>query len=324
MTDLRDRPIIICGHPKAGTSLLRNLMDSHPQLVVYPEESVFFRRFLPLLKENSATPLALARETLIHIFAWNQENPPDHQSGFPDRDYSEFSFDAIANRLEAVTEAGGIRHEGDWLSAAVLAYGEEAGVDLDKVQRWVEKTPYNEYFAEQIYQWWPDARCIHIVREPCDNYASYKRKQEHWSAEFFSANWVRSTSAGFANQKRYGQDHYMILRFEDLVEVQEETLAKICDFLEIEDDPTLRVPSRAGKNWGGNSMFGDQFEKISSAPVGRWQNILTEREAARIQLITGKYRTRLGYSEVSPRKLEDRILAGYWQARMKLYALLKN
>lgn len=51
MIELRDRPIFICGHPKSGTSLLRNLLDFHPQLVVYPEESRFFRQFLPLAKD---------------------------------------------------------------------------------------------------------------------------------------------------------------------------------------------------------------------------------------------------------------------------------
>jgi hypothetical protein len=44
---LRDHPVFICGHPKAGTSLVRSILDSHPQLIVYPEETVFFRRYLP-------------------------------------------------------------------------------------------------------------------------------------------------------------------------------------------------------------------------------------------------------------------------------------
>ena len=80
--NLKDRPVFICGHPKAGTSLLRNLMDSHPQLVVYPEESVFFRKFLPLLKNDGAAPLDLARKHLIHFFAWNQENPVANQAAY--------------------------------------------------------------------------------------------------------------------------------------------------------------------------------------------------------------------------------------------------
>ncbi len=324
MTDLKNYPVFICGHPKSGTSLMRNLLDSHPQLVVYPEESSFFRRFLPQFKEGSVPALELAKQNLIHIFAWNQENPPANQAGFPDRNYTEFSFDRIADKLANANQAGEIRAAGDWLSTAVLAYGEAAGYDLENVKWWVEKTPYNEYFANQIYKWWPDARCIHIVRGPCDNFASYKRKQTHWTPEKFSVNWVRSTSAGYANQQKFGANRYMILRFEDLVSAQEETLAQIRQFLGIEDDPTLRKPSRAGKSWGGNSMFEEKFEVISDSPVGRWNQILTEREAALIQLITAKYRDRLGYTETSPRKLGDYLLAGYWQTRRIVYDLLKR
>ena len=47
MAVLRDSPIFICGHPKSGTSLLRSILDSHPEIIVYPEETGFFRRYLP-------------------------------------------------------------------------------------------------------------------------------------------------------------------------------------------------------------------------------------------------------------------------------------
>jgi hypothetical protein len=52
--ELRDRPVFICGHPRSGISLLRNLLDGHPQLVVYPEETSFFRRYL---KEAAKTSM---------------------------------------------------------------------------------------------------------------------------------------------------------------------------------------------------------------------------------------------------------------------------
>src|SRR3990172_5712525 len=44
---LEDNATFICGHPKSGTSLVRGMLDSHPQLIVFPEETKFFRRVLP-------------------------------------------------------------------------------------------------------------------------------------------------------------------------------------------------------------------------------------------------------------------------------------
>ena len=81
---LRDRPIFICGHPKAGTSLVRSILDSHPQLVVYPEETVFFRRYLPQSEGlDIQGQLALAEQLLIHIFTWNTAAPPPRNPTSP-------------------------------------------------------------------------------------------------------------------------------------------------------------------------------------------------------------------------------------------------
>ena len=65
LNNIREKPVFICGHPKSGTSLLRSMLDNHPELIVYPEETYFFRKFLPMsqmlsLKEQ----LDLAEEHL--------------------------------------------------------------------------------------------------------------------------------------------------------------------------------------------------------------------------------------------------------------------
>src|SRR4030067_1920533 len=104
---LRDPPVFICGHPKAGTSLLRAVLDSHPQLVVYPEETVFFRRTLPQLNNlELEDQLNLPERTLIHIFKWKRDRPDPSQSGFPDRDYSSLPFADVRDAMERLTREG--------------------------------------------------------------------------------------------------------------------------------------------------------------------------------------------------------------------------
>ncbi len=55
------------------------------------------------------------------------------------------------------------------------------------------------------------------------------------------------------------------------------------EFLQIDWDPSLAAPTRAGENWQGNSMFSNQFQEISAAPVGRWMSKLSIIDAAVIQ-----------------------------------------
>lgn len=314
--ELRDHPLFICGHPKAGTSLLRAVFDSHPQLVVYPEETVFFRRFLPQAQGKSIEDqLALAEKCLIHIFRWNREHPDETQAGYPDRDYSAISYPAVRTAMRRL--ADGARHPGDLLSAAVLAYGEAAGQDGAGRVLWVEKSPYNEYYAGQIFEWWPEARCLHILRDPRDNFASYRRKHPDWPAEFFARNWRRSTLAGLENRRRYGEARYKLVRYEDLARQPEEHLPRLCEFLGVDWNPALAAPTRAGAQWAGNSMFADRFQGISAAPVDRWKKDLNPSDAAVIELMAGEALTAAGYALQTPITLAIRWRQLTWPLRRR-------
>lgn len=323
---MRDSPIFICGHPKAGTSLLRAVFDSHPQLVVYPEETVFFRRFLPLARGRDAAGwLDLADQTLIHIFEWNRSAPPAHQAGFPDRDYSAISFEAVRAEMRHLA-AERCRHPGDVLSAAMLAYGRLSGQAGQQARAWVEKSPYNEFFAAQIFEWWPQARCVHIIRDPRDNFLSYRRKHPDWSAEFFAANWRRSTRAGHENRARFGDERYLILTYEDLTAAPELSLRRLTGFLDIDWNDSLTAPTRAGEGWQGNSMFADRFQAISAAPVARWKDRLPKGDAAVIEIMAGTLMERFGY-EVSAARGADawtaRGRAAIWPLRRRLKRLMQ-
>jgi hypothetical protein len=295
MTELRDSPIFIAGHPKSGTSLLRSLLDSHPELITYPEETNFFRSFLPKITGASLPEkLALSDQVLTHIFEWNQNNPPPHQADYPDRDYSDIPVEEVRKATRQFV-AGRFLHDGDILSAVMLAFGEVTGQLTSLSHYWVEKTPYNERYAAQIFNWWPDAKIIHTVRDPRDNFASYHRKHMEWSPEAFAMNWVQSTKTGLRNRDRYGSDRYLLLRFEDLTNMPDARLADLCHFLGIDDHPSLRQPVRGGKPWGGNSMFADQFAEISASPVGRWAETLKPDEVASLEVIAGSVMQQLSY-----------------------------
>ena len=207
--ELRDRPVFICDYPKSGTSLLWNLLDGHPQLVVYPEETSFFRRYLNEgARLDIKSQLVLADKHLVHFFEWNQYKPLPHQAGFPDRDYSDIPFAQVVDSMRERAFGKGSRHPGNVLSAAVLAFGDVTSQTSAGTLRWVEKTPYNEFIAVQVITWWPEVLCIHIVRGPRDNYVSYYRKHKSWTGEFFSNNWTRSINAGFINQERFSPHIY--------------------------------------------------------------------------------------------------------------------
>jgi len=320
----RESPVFICGHPKSGTSLLRAVFDSHPQLIVYPEETIFFRRFLPqAVGKNLEDQLSLADKTLINIFEWNKFNPVPSQEGFPDRDYSSISFLQVQRIMREYVQQR-YRHPGDILSAAILAYGLVSNQAGPEVLHWVEKSPYNEYHTEDIFGWWPAAKCLHIIRDPRDNYNSYVRKHPDWSAEFFASNWKHSTNAGIQNARKYGLDRYLLLRFEDLTQAPLENIHRAVEFLAIDWNATLVSPSRAGDNWAGNSMFSERFQGISAQPVARWKQDLDLKDSSVIELLTSKLMNTFSYPIESLRdlnffeSLSVRVRTWSWPFRRRL------
>lgn len=319
---LRDRPVFICGHPKSGTSLLRSLLDSHPELLVYPEETVFFRRFLPKSQGRSLEEkLVLADELLLHIFSWNQISPPPSQANFPDRDYSDVPFLKVRQAYRQLV-AEGVRHDGDLLFYALASYGEVTGYLNEETHRWVEKTPYNERFVSQILNWWPFALFIHVIRDPRDNFATYKRKHPEWSVEAFARSWRDSALEGLQLQTKLGEDRYWVMRYEDFLLQSEVYIDKLCKFLSIRDHPTLRTPTRNGKEWGGNSMFGERFQGIDTSPIGRWKHslptidvLLTESIALKAMRTLKYPASGLGIKGVDRRNL-PRLLKAYVATRI--------
>ncbi len=292
---LHEHPVFICGHPKSGTSLLRALLDSHPQLLVYPDETFFFRGFLPEIRTLSPQEkVNLAQRYLLHFFTPLQA---DESSEAEDtRLYEEYAQTCQA--MQTVLDEQGYHHDGDLLSAAVIGYGRARHLITADVRRWVEKTPYNEHFATQIFNWWPQARCIHVVRDPRDNYAAYHRKHPRLNDAGFGWSWNASLARGLHNEKEFGSHRYLIIRYEDLILESEQTLAKIREFLEIGDHPTLRQPTYQGVLWQGNSMFNEKFGGISASPLGRWKTNLSPRQRILVETLCARGMKQMGYARL--------------------------
>ncbi|GAB4474645.1 MAG: hypothetical protein Kow0088_10870 [Anaerolineales bacterium] len=316
LNSLMDSPVFICGHPKSGTTLLLTLLDSHPELVVYPAETVFFRALMPRLSNlNYQEKLSLSKRFLLHYF--DSRSTPDvsgSSSNGGEIDYNKYLRMVV--EMERILPDGVVRHDGDYLSAAIISFGTVYNQMNPETRYWVEKTPFNEYFSEQIFRWWQNARCIHVIRDPRDNYATYRRKHPNLTLERFSLMWNSSFWAGMMNQKKYGADRYLMIKYEDLVVNPDQTLRIIVEFLDIQDSPTLREPTKIGLRWTGNSMFKDRFEGISTAPIGRWRKELSPREEEIIRGLCRKGMQQCGYLDSA------KISLVAWWHLIKFYFLL--
>ncbi len=304
-----DNPTFICGHRKGGTTVLLCLFDNHPQLLTYPADSAFFYRVFP------ACETADKEQTIDNLVTYSiRQNLHDEMDVVGDHDL--FDVDAIADAYRAYMASEEHTAKAH-LTALMRAYGDHCGQDSSAWRGWVEKTTSTEIYAAEVAAWFPNARFIHVVRDPRDNWASLKSgwtaryKDQENSLEALLQSLMDRAGLGLRmakiNEQSLGEDRYKVIRFEDLVGDADRGMRELCAFMDVDFHDNLTVPTVNGKLWKGNNFEGMQFAALSGANVGRWHKRTEENEIATIEANLGDVMEALGYGLSCSAK--DRALA---------------
>jgi hypothetical protein len=152
--------------------------------------------------------------------------------------------------------------------------------------RWGDKSLNTERYVDEIFAAYPNAKMIHMIRDPRDRYASALTRWKNMKGKVGAgtAMWLSSMSMAKHNNQRY-PDRYKILRYETLASQPEETLCSLCSFIGEEYTPAmLSMKGAENFNESGNSSYG-QFEpgRISTKSIGRFRKVLSKHEVAFIQ-----------------------------------------
>lgn len=298
----------ICGHRKSGTTLLLCLLDNHPELLVYPADSAFFYGYYPEFE----SPIYSDHQKIerMAVFVANKLEIELHTLSESDRKELNFPLNAMRHDLR-IYASETEKKSRDMLISLMKAYRKHFKGSPNAV-RWLEKTTSSEIYAAKILEWFPNARFIHVIRDPRDNWASLKAG---WSKLYYRFNdsphrlmhqMIERGKLGmeFArnNMDRFGSDIYKIIKFEDIVTRPKRILNEICDFLNIRFSETMLIPTVCGNLWKGNNFQGLKFNRPSDANVGKWRERITEDEACLIEYHFGSLMEYFGYEAIYPSK----------------------
>lgn len=288
-----DSPIFVVGHRKTGTTLVLELLDGHPALVVLPGESNHFRQFRPQSEHLDARERAdeAQRWWLLRLIS-PSGIPPFWALGKPwelERD----PYERFTQRLLELAVAHPVR---DVLGLVAVALGE--GRDPGA---WVEKTPGHERYADEILGLYPHARFVHVLRDPRSVAAAITRldrateRQTDLVAIALDAR--SSFLAAERNAKRLGESRYLVVRYEDLVAEPEQTMRRVAELLGIDFRESLLVPTVGGVEATSNSAW--SARKVTGAIESRrlelWREELDERSASLVASITAPAAARFDY-----------------------------
>lgn len=288
--DFEPAPFIV-GVGRSGTTLLRLMLDAHPQLAIPPET-----HFLPTLVERFGPGATPSPDELVEVV--------QSHAGWRD-----FGLEPDELRAAFTAAPGGA-------AGAIRAFY-RAYAGRHAKARWGDKTPvYIESIGVIGAALGAQARFIHLIRDGRDVAVSraaraVKRGRNATPAAKEADTWKRRVLG--AREQGELVDHYTELRYEDLIRDSEGVLRRICEVIELEFDPAMLdyhrgaqerlseltdLPGKRGQVRGGAERVA--AHALTSEPpredrIGRWRAELDPAAVAEYEKVAGDLLTELGY-----------------------------
>lgn len=259
-------PFFIVGCGRSGTTLLRTMLDHHPQIGI-PQESLFIVDYLKVARERELADLKplLVREP--ELGEWG-----------------------IRVSIEDLEGCRTIAEAIDRLHRIYL--------EMYAKVRWGQKTPRFIRSVELLLEHFPDSRFIHLVRDPRAVVSSLIASNVHASTAYFGARrWLRDVQIGLAQEVAH-PERVLRIRYEDLVTGAEATLRTISGHLKFDYDPAM-LSDPTGRA-GEYSKFYEAIHANLDLPptdrfVDRWKGRLTQSQVEVVEGICGSLMKEIGY-----------------------------
>ena len=301
------RACFVAGQAKSGTTLLTALLDNHPELLVLPEETAYFPTVLTKYGSRGR------RAQFDYLTTESRSNVlfagPSRRGK---RDYSDFPRARLLDTFErAAFDSAQI--DRDLLVLMAESYATTLGLPLDRIKRWVEKTPANRDHVAAILSRFPQAKILVTIRDPRAILATQialekTRKTGCFSVYYVIAHW--RVAAKLAKRVLNGEVGGLVVPYEQLAREPSVSMKNVCDYLEIAfDSETVLTPTKAGRSWSGNSAAQTDFSQISTEPINRWARELSEDEIGWVEWHCRDLMSEFGY--------EPRLRRRAWRHWMK-------
>lgn len=253
--------IAIVGVGRSGTSLLMSMLNAHAD-VVFPPEFHFINQHM------ARRPQATLREMADRL----RTDPRFARLNMPVEDVIRpFRQNQVPYTLPALYQQ------------ILLQYGQQHNRRIigDKAPKYVEYLPV-------IHQIFPEAKVIHLIRDPRDVYLS--RKKAAWSASRPDFLQLLAYRAQYTLGRRLGPqlfgNNYLEVQYENLLMQPEATLQHLCHQLQIPYLAQMLNFSHSARQLVASDELAWKAETIGpllTNNMNKWQDALTPSQTAQVE-----------------------------------------
>ena len=310
-------PIFIVGANRSGTTLLRLILNAHSRIAI-PEEIVYFGSFIagiPIERWKSPGLDEEARKKFV----------------------TDFVLTACAS-LHRVDQTEIVKHilrdqPFDFSKPYRLIL--EAWASAHGKLRWGEKTPGNLFYADILLEMFPEAKFIHVVRDPRAGVNSMM------NTTFFPKDIVFNalsrhkfmTEGRAVLERSVPESQRITVRYEDFVLHPESKVRALCNFLDEPFEAAMmtfyKESSRYMKEEAANSFNKAATAPVSSEMLDKWKKRLTDAEVAQIEHVCQEEMREFQYECLHPplpfkARIELALKRGYWNWQMRRHRHIRH
>jgi hypothetical protein len=281
------QPFFIVGSGRAGTTLLRRILQASDEIHIPPEIWSFKDTYTHFLRYRSI----LSWGDLISVLVCRRIARGDFEPSFRRKGVS-----IIQGLIDLPTNERSLARV---IDAINRQHGHHQGATFS---RWGDKTPLNSFCLEEIVEVFPDAKFIHMIRDPADVIRSYLERKEIALDNLRTAvgRWDRAVQSVINFGKK--NEQVIEIRYEDLVSHPEAETESICEFLGLNFRPSWlgrtdhfdEIDEVAGRDHHANV-----FEPISTKHVGKGRRELSTEALHRLDSLIGEKVEQLGYEPIA-------------------------
>jgi Sulfotransferase family len=277
-------PLFVVGCGRSGTTMLRLMLDSHPDLAI-PGEGHFipysYRRISDFTSPSGYDGEAAARQMMrsAHFRRW------------------EVPEDAVLERVAKLTEP-------DFASVVAAVY--MAYADLHNKVRWGDKTPVYVRLIPLLAKLWPSARFVHVIRDGHDVALSYLSVP--WGPSTIwevARKWNGDVSAGRRAGSLLGPERYTEVRYEDLIASPAAELERLCEFADLTfDGRMLDYHGDARSRLQVRSTTTDFHRSATKPPTSGmrdWRTQMSPSQVRAFEALAGDTLSEMGYDRHVPK-----------------------
>jgi hypothetical protein len=268
--------IFIVGCGRSGTTLLRSMLDSHPDVAV-PGEARFLTGFLTHPESIAAGP-------------WDEH-------AFVEALGAEPSFDAWGLPIESVAEALASSSPASFADGVRGVY--RCYADSHGKARFADKTPSLVLHLPILADLFPEGRFVHLVRDGRD--VALSTIDAPWGPDTVvgaAHYWRRHVTHGRNAGREIGPERYREVRYEDLVTDPERVAVDICEFGELDYEPSMLDYSSSARDAAAMMSTPANHQALLLPPttgLRNWRTEMAPTDVAVVEQVASAELRSLGY-----------------------------